>query len=108
MKLPANKSSTVAVQRALSSLKTLPRYLLLQKVYTVEIAILLTGLLIGLYFITRLLFLEPATPQADTTQTPRLSTDLVDVLELWIEEREAERNKLHRVGDREYFVVPEG
>lgn len=108
MKLPLNKPSSVAVQRLLASLKTLPRYLLLQKVYTLEIAILISGLVIGLYFITRLLFLEPATPLVDTTKTPQLSTDLVDILEFWIEEREAERNKIHRVGDREYFVVPEG
>lgn len=72
-----------------SDLRLFPSRMLVRHARALEMIILLVGFAIGFYAIVTLLFVEPYVPNVvETDHTPKLDTDAVDTLELWMEERE--------------------
>jgi hypothetical protein len=82
-----------------------PYVLLIQRFMTVRLLLLVGALVIALWVLVALLFVKPALTAAPGGARPLvLETDIIDGLEVWLEERQGERERTIVGGSRDYFA----
>lgn len=94
------------VRRALAGpLMRLPAWLVLAHVRQTGVALLAIGLLLAVWLLWQAFFLGGEAGTVSRTGERKLSVELIDRLELWIEEVDAERNAGLSLPARPVFVV---
>lgn len=101
------KTPNVAdARRALTSrLARLPAWLVLLHVKQAGVAFLAVGMLLAVWLLLQAFFFEEAVPTVSRAGERKLSVELIDRLELWIEEVDAERKRGLTLPARALFVV---
>jgi hypothetical protein len=82
----------------------LPYQVLVEWFLAVRLIILVLMSILALALLVFLLYIDAGTPETTgATQPPKLNTQLVDELEVWLEERQTEREEVVVKGSRKYF-----
>lgn len=98
--------SAADVRRALERpLMRLPAWLVLAHVRQTGVALLAIGLLLAVWLLAQALFLGGEAPVVSRAAERALSVELIDRLELWIEDVDAERKAGLSLPARSLFIV---
>lgn len=104
MKTPPVAETRRSVTRLLSRLR---QRLILTHVKQTGLALLAVGLLFAVWLLGQTFFVEGEAPMVSRGGERRLATEVIDRLELWIEEVDAERKAGLALPARSLFVVDE-
>lgn len=92
--------------RVHDGLAMLPKIILVRHFKTIEALLFICVLISAGYILFKLFWEEAAVPPDTTVRQEQLSQATLDVLELWIEERQGTLDRGLPLPAKEYFVQP--
>lgn len=108
MKAPSSKKEIVKQigQQLHRTILHLPRTLLLEHIRWLTVTLLIIGAGVSIWILISFLFFEPGKVVGDTPDTVQLATGIIDELELYIEQRQQERQTPMTTSTTPFFIHP--